>query len=265
MSTRSNAIIGALGAVVAAIAGGFVTRCTIENELRYTVVVLDDDSSTGIEKAGVRLNAGSDSITDVTDSAGKHTFSLSSKLAGEHVKVLSTKDGYHEASEENSLPAKQGWITLRMKKLTTTVIKPPEVASATTNRVPNSESPPGTTLTAAAAAATTASAAAPPDVRTTTESLSFTSAPVPSGSGSNWSNWAELCSGSLPPNAVIVSASFALSGDRSCGAWSECRQTSQTPTQVCYQFRMQGHNEWPAPGQALSVGNLKITISRPIG
>ena len=63
-----------------------------------------------------------------------------------------------------------------------------------------------------------------------------------SGAMKAFSDWYTLCSA---PEAgyEIRSADFKLSGDRVCNAWSECQQVSLTPMQVCWRFRLQGHDE----------------------
>lgn len=67
--------------------------------------------------------------------------------------------------------------------------------------------------------------------------------PLTSGVGSNFSQFYRLCNDPIPQDAKIVSKEFFLVGDRTCGAWSECRLVEDTPQRVCFEFRMQGHNE----------------------
>ena len=97
----------------------------------------------------------------------------------------------------------------------------------------------------------------------------YRSGPKPSGAGKDFSAWWSQCSEAPPADGyVIESEHFELVGDRQCGAWSECRLASRTPTKVCYEFRMQGHDEWMGPlralipngsaGQALSEGILSV-------
>jgi hypothetical protein len=86
----------------------------------------------------------------------------------------------------------------------------------------------------------------------------FSSGPRLSGSGANFSDWYTLCSEGIPRTARIVSASFALSGDRRCGSWANCKESERSENHVCYQFQMQGHNEWPGAGQASSEGILTV-------
>jgi hypothetical protein len=97
----------------------------------------------------------------------------------------------------------------------------------------------------------------------------YRSGPKPSGDGKDFGPWWSQCSEDPPAEGyVIKSEHFELVGDRQCGAWSECRQVSKTPARVCYEFRMQGHDEWTGPlhglvpngnpGRALSEGILTV-------
>lgn len=72
----------------------------------------------------------------------------------------------------------------------------------------------------------------------------YRSGSLPSGPGKAWSQFYTLCSRDPPPGYVIESATFKLVGDRNCGAWANCSEDSRTPTQVCWKFQMQGHDEW---------------------
>jgi hypothetical protein len=64
--------------------------------------------------------------------------------------------------------------------------------------------------------------------------------------GASWSPWVEVCA-SAGANEQVGVAQFRLEGDRSCGAWSECRETTHDSAKVCWQFRVQGHDEWRGP------------------
>jgi hypothetical protein len=76
----------------------------------------------------------------------------------------------------------------------------------------------------------------------------YRSGPKPSGDGKDFGPWWSQCSEDPPAEGyVIKSEHFQLVGDRQCGAWSECKQVSKTPARVCYEFRMQGHDEWTGP------------------
>ena len=114
---------------------------------------------------------------------------------------------------------------------------------------------------APASAAPVAPASAP--VVMVPDTLQFPSAPLPSGAGTNFSGWYELCSGPLPVGATITNATFHLSGDRSCGGWANCEQLSRTATRVCWRFQMQGHNERGAAPVGISQGHLEVSILRP--
>jgi len=91
-------------------------------------------------------------------------------------------------------------------------------------------------------------------------SHTFHSGPVPSGSGNNFSQWYRVVADRPKPGYEIdlKKSFYSLSGDRQCNAWSECSWVIRTPETLVFQFRLQGHNEWPAPGQALSDGTLYV-------
>jgi hypothetical protein len=82
-----------------------------------------------------------------------------------------------------------------------------------------------------------------------------------SGPGAAFSNWYDLCNDPPPEGWMIEQASFVLTGDRQCNAWSECRQTVNEPRRVCWQFRMQGHSEQTS---FLNPGNTGIQFSTGI-
>ncbi|URI11642.1 patatin-like phospholipase family protein [Aquincola tertiaricarbonis] len=92
------------------------------------------------------------------------------------------------------------------------------------------------------------------------EVISITSNERPSGLGRSYSEPYELCSPVLKEGQRIVASEFRLEGDRACGAWSECKPTVTTPQRVCWQFRLQGHDEWFPPRPAFSSGVLTLTL-----
>jgi len=84
------------------------------------------------------------------------------------------------------------------------------------------------------------------------------SGPRPSGRGRAVSSWYSVCSRPLPDDYEIVSSGFTLNGDRHCGGWAVCKKVTDTPDKVCWQFQMQGHEEWGVnEGMADSWGVLK--------
>jgi hypothetical protein len=87
---------------------------------------------------------------------------------------------------------------------------------------------------------------------------SYSSGARSSGAGDSFSQWYELCN-DPKPGWVISESSFTLTGDRQCNAWSECRQSTNEPTKVCWQFRMQGHKE--QTGGFFNQGNTGIQFS----
>jgi hypothetical protein len=89
------------------------------------------------------------------------------------------------------------------------------------------------------------------------------SGPKSSGPGRSFASY-ELCSDPLPDpeHTVIQSSDFYLLGDRSCGAWATCEPISKTPTQVCWKFSMQGHDERPLNSVGMSEGILRYTVAK---
>jgi hypothetical protein len=85
------------------------------------------------------------------------------------------------------------------------------------------------------------------------------SGPKLSGSGNDWSEWYQVRIGAAPPGYSIEKIEFWLSGDRTCGAWAECKELTKDETQVIWEFRLQGHDEWGAPPQASSEGHLRVS------
>jgi hypothetical protein len=102
-------------------------------------------------------------------------------------------------------------------------------------------------------ASMTASAAEPP-----TKVAETSSGPKLSGSGKDWSEWYQVKIGAAPAGYSVEKTEFWLSGDRTCGAWAECKELTKDETQVVWQFRLQGHDEWGAPRQANSEGHLRV-------
>jgi hypothetical protein len=72
------------------------------------------------------------------------------------------------------------------------------------------------------------------------------SSPIPSFASASWSPWIEVCA-FAGANEEIGVAQFHLEGDRRCNAWSECRETVHDSKRLCWQFRVQGHDEWRGP------------------
>lgn len=224
------AVIGAISAVVTGFVSHYSGRATGVEEARRQVVfqvnVFSAGNSSGIASAAVRLTGDGVSESRQTDSTGRVTFELPAATDGRLVRLEAQAAGFESKSEEARLKAGYRPHDIRLSP-----IQP--VAA-----VPS----PAPTLVA--------------------RQRVFSSQPRLSGAGGNFSDWYTLCS-ELPANARITNVSFSLSGDRRCGAWANCRESSRSPSQACYQFQMQGHNEWPAPGQASSEGILTVDFLEP--
>jgi hypothetical protein len=81
----------------------------------------------------------------------------------------------------------------------------------------------------------TASTAEPP-----TKIVEASSGPKLSGSGKDWSEWYQVRIGAAPAGYSVEKTEFWLSGDRTCGAWAECKELTKDETQVIWQFRLKG-------------------------
>lgn len=88
----------------------------------------------------------------------------------------------------------------------------------------------------------------------------FSSGPKLSGSRKDSSPEYVLYSDPAPPGYRIASFSYSLAGDRACNAFSSCVAAIEAD-RVAFRFTLQGHDEWPPPGQAMSEGNLVVTYS----
>lgn len=224
------AVIGAISAVVT----GFITHergktSGVEEARRQVVLqvnVFSAGNSSGIGGAAVRLTGDGVSESRQTDSTGRVTFELPAATDGRLVRVEAQATGFESKTEEARLQTGYRPHDIRLKP-----VQP--VAAAPS---------PAPTLVA--------------------RQRVFSSQPRLSGAGANFSDWYTLCS-ELPATARITNVAFSLSGDRRCGAWANCRESTRSQSQVCYQFQMQGHNEWPAPGQASSEGILTVDYLEP--
>ena len=87
---------------------------------------------------------------------------------------------------------------------------------------------------------------------------SFDSGPKISGSGASFSGVYTLYSDSPPAGYKIGTYTYSLTGDRACNRWSTCTLAVEG-NRVVLRFTLQGHDEWPAPGQASSEGHLIVT------
>jgi Trypsin-like peptidase domain len=81
---------------------------------------------------------------------------------------------------------------------------------------------------------------------------------VLSGSGAGSRSYL-LVSDPPPDGYEIASFTYSLVGDRGCNAWSTCAANIEGD-RVVFRFSMQGHSEWPAPGEAKSEGVLIVTF-----
>jgi len=224
------AVIGAISAVVTGVISHNKGKETGVEQARRQVVlqvnVFNAGNSAGIGGAAVRIDGDGVSESRQTDSTGRLTLELPAVTEGRLIRIEAQATGFESKIVETRLQAGYRPYDVRLR--------PVQPVAATPSPIP--------TLTA--------------------RQRVFSSGPRLSGAGSNFSDWYTLCS-ELLANARITNVAFSLSGDRRCGAWANCRESSRTQTQVCFQFQMQGHNEWPAPGQASSEGILSVDYLEP--
>lgn len=225
----ASTIVAVLG-LVASLSTLYYGKLSEAQRIRYTVQVFDATTSIGLGAAVVSLSVGNSAFSVQTDELGRAIFILEKNAAGQRATITARKPGFREINVVSVVPTDTGFANIRVDPLA-----PPAPEPVKTN---------------------------PSRVK---ETKIFRSGQMLSGSRKDFSQWYELCSGELPRGSLIEADNFSLSGDRSCGAWADCRERrdKRTDTRVCWEFRMQGHDEWPASGQALSEGVLSITISRP--
>jgi hypothetical protein len=222
------ALIGAGATIVAAalpVVLGLVHVSTNDPKLRFPVAVLDSGAGNGaVADAEVSLNI-PDVSADRTDTGGKYTFQLTKKMIGQGARLTVQKAGYDSYDQQIlSLQPRDEYYRVYLKVHSSVSVSPGPELPLEVTRV-------------------------------------YSSGAKASGAGANFSDWYTLCT-TEEHGYHILRSEFRLSGDRSCNAWSECRPSLQTPAQVCWQFRMQGHNEWGGSGQALSEGTLTVVWGR---
>jgi hypothetical protein len=193
------------------------------DDQRFPIAVLEGTNGNGgIENAELSFSL-PELTNERTDSAGKFTLKLSKKLIGKELSITATKSGYEsKTSQILSLQPRDEFYRIYLPKLVTAAVA---------------------------------------DARPAQMFRVYQSGPKASGSRDQFSDFYKICS-DAQPGYHIAGDTFALGGDRRCGAWAECIRDVQTPDQVCWKFRLQGHNELPPPGQALSEGILSVTWAK---
>lgn len=241
----SSAVIQTIGAILVALIGVYAGKRIERGKPRLVIDVFDAVTSQGVAQANLDLRTNDGVVSEQTDGVGRHTFTLDTGLASTDAFIQIAKQGYSPHNQQVRIP--QAVDVVRFYLRPTTV----------SGSVPATPSPgvpsPG---------ASGSPSATPSPVLAQFLPKIFTSGAVDSGRGSNFSNWYRVCSSPPPPGYKVASAEFKLSGDRQCNAWSECRQVVQTDDQVCWEFRLQGHDEWFPPRPAKSEGLLTVTFKR---
>ena len=219
------AIIGAVATIIAALLN-WIHIGPEPDDLRFPVAVFDNVTKGAIPDAEISLDI-PDLSSAMSDSGGKHTFKLTKRLVGKSATLTVRKEGFQLSTEQiMSLQPQDDFHKVYL-------IHPPAPVAVTP----------------------------PPPERPVEVTRVYPSGQKASGSGSNFSDWYRVCS-TEEPGYRVRDVTFNLSGDRVCNAWSECKEENRSASQVCWRFRLQGHNEWPAPGQANSEGFLTVVWTR---
>jgi len=250
-----------------------------------TVVVLDDSGKTGLEDAQTDLSIGGINHEGRTDSTGRHIFELEPTLVGKVGVVQVSKPGYSPRRIEMAIAAggdsKEIFLAkapaqiaeINSEQIVATPLRNrvrPVAITGTQSSISDVSSTSEHAVTSSARDSTsptiTKSTIAPsdlPDSEVEIVTETFRSGPRASGMGRNFSDWYTLCSPTLPPGSEIIKTSYRLEGDRQCGAWSECRLGETSPTRVCLEFRLQGHDEVVPPRTFESEGYLTVAYRKP--
>ena len=256
-------IIGAVGLVVAAMVtaiGPKVVQSVDGAEIHFTVIALDSETTSGIDQAQISVNVGSSAQTETADSTGKYTFAFDKSQAKKQAMVRITKPGFRASTKQVDLPPLDGSVTIRLDKLAQA---PPTIAA--TEPIPSRQTEISPHISGALPPPSVSNGSATPaQPKVYVDIKPKTSGEKLSGSMKAFSDWYDLCSDPLPEGAVIESNQFVLSGDRSCGTYAVCEATLVTPQKVCHRFKLQGHDEWPHPGQAKSEGILSVTAFKMV-
>ncbi|HEY6251065.1 MAG TPA: hypothetical protein VI685_13975 [Candidatus Angelobacter sp.] len=228
------AVIGAAGVITSAWIGTGWGNLKARQSSSLAANVFNSNTHEGISGARIILRTAKEADSEETDSVGSHTFIIEKDVTGTSAKIEISKDGFNSTDLQIILPA-SGNATSRSFYLVPMELAEKKTVSQTGQASQPTESP-----------------------RQFVQIVS--SGPKASGSGANFSGWYEVCSNPAPSGYHISNVEFSLSGDRTCGAWAECAPSTNTGSQACYRFRMQGHNELAGSGQALSEGILKVTL-----
>ena len=237
---RSGKNAGIFLAVLAAIGGGLITGFGPELwkwlfapklPIEYVVKVFSSAASNpAISQAAVEITIGTDKYgPNETDPNGVALMPLDARNANKAAKLKISRTGFEIREKDVAIPISSAQHSVYLNPI---------------------------------APVSQAASAAPPPPPPAEVSRVVSSGPRASGLGSNFSEWYELCSEPSPTGYSVRSVQFTLEGDRSCGAWSECRESRRTPDAVCWQFRLQGHNEWFPPRPAFSQGILRVVFAR---
>ena len=249
----------------------------------YTGHIVDRVTSAPLHDALVTVSLGRTSFPPYhSDSEGSFSFWLERKKASDDANVRIEHDNYREYDRTVSSDQTALLGEIRLEPLTAAA-EPPAPPPATpgaagdagsnaAERVKASRPPASNVgLEAGRVAASTLPNEIHPSmanrpaakqemsaIARTLRSTVTSSGQKLSGRGKDWSPWYEVRVGAAPNGYTIQSVDFWLTGDRTCGAWAECKEVVKNDSKVIWSFRLQGHDEWGAPPQAYSEGHLRV-------
>ena len=199
-------------------------------QLNYVGQIVDSDTGRPVKNAKVDLEIKKNTMTDHSDSEGIYAFWMKVKDTDVDGRLKIDASNYPSYDRHVHVSPYTGLVQVRL-----TAIKPTVV-----NFVLKPLPKPGVPR--------------PEELK-----VEKSSGLKASGVGSEFSDWYELCSGPAPQDYSYRDSKYWLTGDRECGKWAECRYGRADDSNVCFEFRLQGHNEGPGQGQGLSEGHLLVT------
>ncbi len=264
-------------------AGEIIRVASKPEAMHYVGHVLDQVTGAPIHEAHVVSMANKPSPPYYTDSGGQFSFWLMRRKASEDARLRIEHAKYQEYDRivPSDVSSQLGDIPLAPLVASTTPPEPapgggtsqptPAPASPSSSgrlraraispsvlaKVGTPAAPLSATLGARVHSATLPSTAMSVAARMP-QVVEISSGPRLSGKGKDWSPWYRVRVGTAPAGYTMEKAEFWLTGDRSCGAWAECKEITKNDTEVVWDFCLQGHDEWGAPPQAYSEGHLRV-------
>jgi len=224
------ALIGAAATVAAALIGLAVHK---SKEVHYTAQVFrNDPQQEPIAQAQVQIGVGTSIQTKFTDKDGIATFVYTPTDSSGSGNVVVRASGF--ATEEQPIPQGDERRTFRLEPLPGQGTPKSSVHPKAAQLLPHAQLLPYTRDTVLG--------------------------PVPSGSKNEYSDWYVMAAEAPAPGYQfdLGNSHYEVSGDRHCpgGGWLLCEWGVRDGQHLQFRFRLQGHDEWPAPGVGFSVGKL---------